>query len=133
MLMLLMAMMRTLMLLLMEILMLMVMGMCAGAGIMYPVFAAAMVDHSTEDTKDMAIATFRFWRDLGYVMGAGAGVLADMVTAELAMIVFAALVFATGLGVVVFYEERLRGAARPPRVTAAPAPVSAATVLAANK
>ncbi len=55
---------------------------------------------------EVAMATYRFWRDLGYAVGAIGGPLADVLGVEVA-----ALVFAGGCGVVaavvmVRYEER---------------------------
>lgn len=85
--------------------------MGGGTGIMYPALQAAVVDHSSNSTQAVSLATYRFWRDLGYSGGVLGGLLADWLGAEAALLLFAGVACATAVAVALGYEERLGGCA----------------------
>ena len=41
-----------------------------GTGTIYPILGAAIVDHSPPRVRATALGTYRFWRDMGYAVGA---------------------------------------------------------------
>lgn len=77
-----------------------------GTGVMYPNLAAAVMDECDSAWKATAMGTFRFWRDLGYAVGAvGGGLLADelgSVPATIGAVAVAALLSA--LLLLLFYR-----------------------------
>ena len=70
-----------------------------GTAVVYPTFLAAIADHSHPEQRARAIGTFRFWRDLGYAVGALlTGILADLADENIAL---ACIGFITVLSAVV--------------------------------
>ena len=59
--------------------------------------SAAVVDHTRPETRTVGLATFRFWRDLGYAVGTVAGAGADASSPESVFLVFAVAVSLTGV------------------------------------
>lgn len=55
---------------------------------------------------EVAMATYRFWRDLGYAVGAVGGPIADVLGVEVAALVFAGVCGVVAAVVMVRYEER---------------------------
>jgi MFS family permease len=82
-----------------------------GTGMVYPTLLAAVGDVAPPSWRGSAVGVYRFWRDLGYAVGAIlSGVVADLFGIPAAIIVVAALTIASGLVV----------AARMPETLAAP-------------
>lgn len=64
-----------------------------GTAMAYPTLLAFVADHAPEGGRAGALGTYRFWRDLGYAAGAGAGGLAaDLLGISSAFLAVAALV-----------------------------------------
>jgi MFS family permease len=70
----------------------------AGTAMVYPALLAAVGDVAHPSWRASAVGVYRFWRDLGYAAGAViAGVTADAFGVTAAVLVVAALTFASGL------------------------------------
>lgn len=69
-----------------------------GTAMVYPALLAAVSDHTHPAWRANALGTYRFWRDLGYAVGALlAGILADLVGLNATIIAAAVLTAASGL------------------------------------
>lgn len=75
-----------------------------GVGGVYPVMAAQVGKSVSSQDRDVAISTFRFWRELGYALGGGISVtiLTEQSVAT-CVIIIGALMFATALVILIFY------------------------------
>ena len=63
----------------------------AGTALVYPTLIAAMSDAVTPVARPPTVGVYRFWRDMGYVVGGViAGVLADAIDPPAAIAVVAA-------------------------------------------
>jgi len=70
----------------------------AGTALVYPTLLAAIGDVAHPDWRASAIGVYRFWRDLGYAVGAIlAGVVADFLGLSWAIVVIGVLTFASGI------------------------------------
>jgi MFS family permease len=68
-----------------------------GTAMVYPTLLAAIVDHAHPTWRASSLGVYRFWRDLGYAVGALlAGIIADAIGLETAIHVVAALTLASG-------------------------------------
>jgi MFS family permease len=80
-----------------------------GTAMVYPTLLAAIGDVAAPSWRASAIGVYRFWRDLGYAIGAVvAGVAADLLGLSGALRVVAALTALSGLAVAVRMAETLR-------------------------
>lgn len=62
-------------------------GLGLGTALVYPNFLTAVANANPASVRTKALSVFRFWRDLGYVMGALlAGIIADWVGMELSFV-----------------------------------------------
>ena len=69
----------------------------AGTALVYPTLLAAIGDIAHPDWRASAIGVYRFWRDLGYAVGAIlAGVVADFLGLTWAIVVIGVLTFTSG-------------------------------------
>jgi MFS family permease len=69
----------------------------AGTALVYPTLLAAIGDVAHPDWRASAIGVYRFWRDLGYAVGAIlAGVVADFLGLTWAIVVIGVLTFTSG-------------------------------------
>ena len=69
----------------------------AGTALVYPTLLAAIGDVAHPDWRASAIGVYRFWRDLGYAVGAIlAGVVADFLGLTWAVVVIGVLTFTSG-------------------------------------
>ena len=69
-----------------------------GTAMVYPTLLAVITDHAQPAWRASALGVYRFWRDLGYAVGALlAGLIADLVGLAPAIHVVAALTLASGL------------------------------------
>jgi MFS family permease len=74
----------------------------------YPTLLAAIGDVAAPRWRASAVGVYRFWRDLGYAIGAVvAGVTADLLGLHGAMWAVAAITFASGVVVAVRMRETL--------------------------
>ena len=71
-----------------------------GTAMVYPTLLAAIVDHAHPTWRASSLGVYRFWRDLGYAVGALlSGLIADAIGLGAAIHVVAALTLASGLAV----------------------------------
>ncbi|MGW0767231.1 MFS transporter [Streptomyces sp. NPDC002676] len=69
-----------------------------GTAMVYPALIASVSDHAHPAWRANALGTYRFWRDIGYAVGAlVAGVLADAFGLDATVLAAAALTAASGL------------------------------------
>jgi MFS family permease len=77
---------------------------------MYPSLIAAASDASHPSWRARSLSVYRFWRDLGYAIGAlSAGIIADRFGLSAAISSIAALTFISGVVVALFMRERAAG------------------------
>jgi MFS family permease len=80
-----------------------------GTAMVYPVLLAAISDVAHPAWRASAMGVYRFWRDLGYAVGALlAGVIADLVGMAMAIHVIAALTLLSGIVVALRMYETHR-------------------------
>ena len=73
----------------------------AGTAMVYPTLLAAITDHAHPSWRASSLGVYRFWRDLGYAIGAlTSGLLADFLSVEAAIHAVAAATFVSGVVVV---------------------------------
>jgi MFS family permease len=90
-----------------------------GTAMVYPTLLAAISDVAHPEWRATTMGVYRFWRDLGYAIGALiSGVIADLLGMRAAIQVVAVLTFLSGLHVAVRMRETL--AARAKNATFAP-------------
>jgi MFS family permease len=81
-----------------------------GTAMVYPTLIASVSDASHPAWRARSLSVYRFWRDMGYAVGAlGAGVLADLFGAAWAIGATGALTFASGVVVAAVMEGRAHG------------------------
>jgi MFS family permease len=81
-----------------------------GTALVYPTLLAAIGDVAHPSWRASSVGVYRFWRDLGYPIGALlAGVTADALGLPAAMWIIAALTFGSGLVVALRMTETLQG------------------------
>jgi MFS family permease len=79
-----------------------------GTAMVYPTLLAGIGDVAGPAWRASAIGVYRFWRDLGYAIGAViAGIAADLLGLSGALWIVAALTFASGLIVASRLQETL--------------------------
>jgi MFS family permease len=75
----------------------------------YPSLIAAVSDASLPTWRARSLSVYRFWRDLGYAIGAlSAGIIADLFGMTWAIGTIAALTFLSGLVVALLMHESRR-------------------------
>jgi len=80
-----------------------------GTAMVYPTLLAAITDHAHPTWRATSLGVYRFWRDLGYAVGALlAGIVADAVGIVAAIHLVATLTFLSGVVV-----ARMMGRTRP--------------------
>ena len=78
-----------------------------GTAMVYPTLLAAITDHAHPAWRATSLGVYRFWRDLGYAVGALlSGVAADLFGFAVAIHLVAALTLASGLVVTGVMVER---------------------------
>src|SRR5581483_7322052 len=78
-----------------------------GTAMVYPSLIAAVSDASHPSWRARSLSVYRFWRDLGYAIGAlSAGIIADRFGLSAAIISIAILTFISGVVVAVSMRER---------------------------
>jgi MFS family permease len=77
-----------------------------GTAMVYPSLIAAVSDASPPAWRARTLSVYRFWRDLGYAIGAlSAGVIADVLGLSWAIAAVGVLTFASGLLVAIIMHE----------------------------
>jgi MFS family permease len=78
-----------------------------GTAMVYPSLIAAVSDASHPSWRARSLSVYRFWRDLGYAIGAlSAGIIADLFGLAWAIASIAALTFASGTLVATLMHEQ---------------------------
>jgi len=81
-----------------------------GTAMVYPTLLAAISDVAHPEWRATTMGVYRFWRDLGYAIGALiSGIIADLLGMRTAIQVVAALTLLSGLHVVFRMRETLVG------------------------
>jgi MFS family permease len=69
-----------------------------GTAMVYPTLLAAITDHTHPTSRATSLGVYRFWRDLGYAVGALlSGIVADLVGLGAAIHLVAGLTFLSGI------------------------------------
>jgi MFS family permease len=77
-----------------------------GTAMVYPSLIAAVSDAAHPTWRARSLSVYRFWRDLGYAIGAlSAGIIADLFGLAWAIGVIGALTFVSGAIVALFMRE----------------------------
>jgi MFS family permease len=78
-----------------------------GTAMVYPTLIASVSDASHPSWRARSLSVYRFWRDLGYAIGAlAAGIMSDLFGVAWAIAAIGALTFGSGVVVAVFMKER---------------------------
>ncbi|OYV52914.1 MAG: MFS transporter [Acidocella sp. 35-58-6] len=78
-----------------------------GTAMVYPTLIASVSDASHPTWRARSLSVYRFWRDLGYAIGAlSAGIMTDLFGAAVAIAAIGALTFTSGAIVAVAMRER---------------------------
>ena len=78
-----------------------------GTAMVYPTLIASVSDASHPSWRARSLSVYRFWRDLGYAIGAlSAGIIADLFGAAWAIATIGALTFASGVVVAVLMRDQ---------------------------
>jgi MFS family permease len=78
-----------------------------GTAMVYPTLIAAVSDASHPSWRARSLSVYRFWRDLGYAVGAlCAGVIADLFGMQWAIVTIGAITFASGALVALAMDDR---------------------------
>jgi MFS family permease len=85
-----------------------------GTAMVYPSLIAAVSDASHPTWRARSLSVYRFWRDLGYAIGAlSAGLIADKFGLSWAITSIAALTFLSGAIVAIVMQETAKGPRQP--------------------
>jgi len=77
-----------------------------GTAFVYPTLLASIGDHAHPVWRASAVGVYRFWRDLGFAVGALlTGIVTDLINAETAIWAVAAITAASGVVVALRMEE----------------------------
>ena len=80
-----------------------------GTAMVYPTLLAAITDHTHPAWRASSLGVYRFWRDLGYAVGAlVSGLVADALGFAAAIHLVAALTLGSGVVVALLMERRLQ-------------------------
>jgi MFS family permease len=81
-----------------------------GTAMVYPSLIAAVSDNSHPSWRARSVSVYRFWRDLGYAVGAlSSGIIADTLGISWAIGSVGLLTFLSGVVVAAFLSEKERG------------------------
>jgi MFS family permease len=79
-----------------------------GTAMVYPTLIAAVSDASHPSWRARSLSVYRFWRDMGYAIGAlAAGIIADVFGAAWAIATIGALTLVSGAVVAIVMREQL--------------------------
>ncbi len=86
-----------------------------GTAMVYPSLIAAVSDASHPSWRARSLSVYRFWRDLGYAVGAlAAGIIADRFGFAWAIVAVGVLTFMSGVVVAITMQSRLAPVANAP-------------------
>lgn len=69
-----------------------------GTAVVYPTFLSSIAEDTNPQQRAMSLGIFRFWRDLGYVLGALlTGIISDVLSIEFAIVLISLLTIASAL------------------------------------
>lgn len=86
-----------------------------GTAMVYPTLIAAVSDASHPSWRARSLSVYRFWRDMGYAIGAlAAGIIADVFGAAWAIAAIGALTFVSGAVVSIVMREEAERDMRDP-------------------
>jgi MFS family permease len=78
-----------------------------GTAMVYPTLLAAITDHTHPTWRASSLGVYRFWRDLGYAVGAlVSGLVADTLGFEAAIHLVAVLTLSSGIVVAALMGRR---------------------------
>jgi len=78
-----------------------------GTAMVYPTLIAAVSDASHPSWRARSLSVYRFWRDLGYAIGAlCAGIIADIFGMQWAIVAIGGITFASGAVVALVMKGR---------------------------
>lgn len=81
-------------------------GLGVGTALVYPTLLSAVADVAPPPIRSSALGVYRFWRDLGFAVGALAmGAMADISNMRVALLATGALTLASGLVVAMLMPE----------------------------
>jgi MFS family permease len=79
-----------------------------GTAMVYPTLLAAITDHADPTWRATSLGVYRFWRDLGYAIGALlSGAVADLVGLGAAIHLVAALTLLSGIIVLFAMRQQM--------------------------
>ena len=80
-----------------------------GTAMVYPTLIAAVSDASHPSWRARSLSVYRFWRDMGYAIGAlAAGIMADVFGVAWAIAAIGALTFVSGAVVAIVMREQVK-------------------------
>jgi MFS family permease len=80
-----------------------------GTAFVYPTLLAAISDVAHPQWRATSLGVYRFWRDLGFVIGAlGIGFIADVFSTSMAIQIVGWIAFSSGIFVYVVMHETKR-------------------------
>jgi MFS family permease len=80
-----------------------------GTAMVYPTLIAAVSDASHPSWRARSLSVYRFWRDMGYAIGAlAAGIIADVFGTAWAIVAIGALTFVSGAVVAIVMREQAK-------------------------
>jgi len=89
-------------------------GLGLGTALVYPTLIGTVSDHALPADRASAVGVYRFWRDMGYAIGAlASGLLADWLGLPSSILVVAGVTLASGL--VVWYAPTMASGSKPSR------------------
>jgi MFS family permease len=92
-----------------------------GTAMVYPSLIAAVSDASHPTWRARSLSVYRFWRDLGYAIGAlSAGLIADFFGLAWAIASIAVLTFLSGAIVAIAMQESANGTSQPRKAAGSP-------------
>lgn len=81
-----------------------------GTALVYPTLLAAISDIAHPNWRASSLGVYRFWRDLGFVVGAvGIGLIADIFNLSIAINIVASISLISGIFVLIFMKETKSG------------------------
>jgi MFS family permease len=79
-----------------------------GTALVYPTFLAAIAENTHPQDRARSLGIFRFWRDLGYAIGAIiTGIIADAIGMNASILFIGILTFISGL--IIYYRMKCAG------------------------
>jgi MFS family permease len=72
-----------------------------GTAVVYPTFLSSIAEDTNPQQRAMSLGIFRFWRDLGYVLGALlTGIVSDVFSIEFSIVLISLLTITSALVII---------------------------------